>query len=183
MTGTWWRPRGGPSWRRPLFPANLANTPGGRPQNHRRSRPWRHELPGSFQSRFQYSATLDWLALGSQATFLARTEGQCSPISRRGRVLVCRGEKRCTLAPSQLLFLYPSLARRTMRSQDQSVVRTVRPAAGKDYVVSWNTRASQICDGIPEFPTFSHLTIAWAELKISKACCRSMKINSRLVIS
>jgi hypothetical protein len=38
--------------------ANWGNTPGGRPQKRRRCRPWRHEPPGSFRSRFKYSATL-----------------------------------------------------------------------------------------------------------------------------
>jgi hypothetical protein len=32
--------------------ANWANIPGGRLQNHRRCRPWRHEPQGSFRSRF-----------------------------------------------------------------------------------------------------------------------------------
>jgi succinate dehydrogenase / fumarate reductase, iron-sulfur subunit len=36
--------------------ANWANTPGGRPQIHRWSRPWRHEPPDSFQSRIECSS-------------------------------------------------------------------------------------------------------------------------------
>src|SRR5260370_23919088 len=38
--------------------ANWANTPDGRLQNYRRCRPWRHEPPVSFRSRFKCNSLL-----------------------------------------------------------------------------------------------------------------------------
>ena len=47
---------------------NRGITPCGRPQNHRRCWRRRHEPPGSFRSRFKYSATLALVSVDSFAT-------------------------------------------------------------------------------------------------------------------
>src|SRR5580704_10716129 len=63
--------------------ANWANTPGGRPQIHRWSRPWRHEPPDSFQSRFKYSSTASILFALGRRDFLCCPKVRRNPIKSR----------------------------------------------------------------------------------------------------